>query len=318
MRKWFSGSHHKQAPKIAKRFIAGTVVRRLSKISKPIKVGTAVQSGNSRHDTVHSTSVCSLPFSSLPPHKVCPDTECIAYDSQKTYKLLVFDLETTGLARDAEICQLAAVGSKVDDPLWMKYILPNSYINPSASVVNGLTVAVRGKERRLLKDGSPVDTVSCEEATSSFLAFLKAQAATASNTILVGHNAALFDVPIFLNSLHRYGITANELEEQGIGFADSRLLIRSLKRTGHPSLSCSRESLGSVYQCLFGEDFQRHDAVNDCLALRRVLFMSPLDITLEQILAHSFTAASAWRRNEFYNDKNKLLPAKKNRPWRWN
>ena len=241
-----------------------------------------------------------------PALKVCPDTERIAYDSRETYKLLIFDLETTGLKRDAEICQIAAVGGKVDDPLWMKYILPDSDINPSASAVNGLTVAVRGKERRLLKYRSPVDTVSFEEAMSSFLAFLKAQAATASNTILVAHNAVEFDIPVLLNSLRRYGITANELEEQGIGFADSRLLIRPLKRTGHPSLSCSRESLGSVYQCLFGEDFQRHDAANDSVALRRVLFMSPLDITLEQILAHSFTAASAWRRNEFRTNKNKL------------
>ena len=302
MRMRFSGSLRRQAPTFARRFIAGTAVHRLS---KPIKVGTTVQ----------SEPCDSNPVSA--PREVCPDTECIAYDSRKTYKLLVFDLETTGLRRDAEICQLAATGFDADDPLWMKYILPKSYIDPATSAINGLRVAVIGRKRRLLKDGYPVDTVSFEEAMSSVLAFLKAQAATASNTMLVGHNAALFDVPIFLNSLHRYGATADELEEHGIGFADSRRVLEWLQKTGHPSLSVEGKlslSLSSVHRHLFGEDFQSHDALGDCLALRRVLSASSLNITLEEILAHSSTAVSAWRRYEFYKNRNQLLLTKKGHP----
>ena len=261
-----------------------------------------------------ASEIASTP---LPPLTVRPNTEHIIYDSRKTYKLLVFDLETTGLPKDSEVCQLAAVYIKAGDPPWMKYILPDSYVDPFASAINGLRVAVIGEERRLLKNGNPVNTVSFEEAMSSFIAFLKAQAATASNTILVGHNATLFDVPIFLNSLHRYGATATELEEDGIGFADSRLVLEWLQKKGHPSLSVEGRlslSLSSVHRHLFGEDFQSHDALSDCLALRRILSASSLNITLEEILAHSFTAVSAWRRYEFYRNRNQLLPAKKSQP----
>ena len=301
LRMWLSGLLNRQALTFAKRFIAGTAVQRLS---KPVNVGTTVQS-----------EPCNLRRASTPP-TVRPDTECIAYDSRRTYKLLVFDLETTGLRRDAEICQLAIVGVE-DSPLWMEYILPKSYISPATSAANGLTVAFIGRKKRLLKDGDPVDTVSFEEAMSSLLAFLKAQAATAFSTILVAHNAALFDIPILLNSLHKYGATAHELEEYGVGFADSLRVLEWLQKKGHPSLSVEGKlslSLSSVHRHLFGEDFQSHDALSDCLALRRVLFKSSLSITLEQLLAHSSTAVSAWRRYEFYKNRNQLLSNKKPRP----
>ena len=252
-----------------------------------------------------------------PPLTTCPDLICIAYDSEKTYKLIVFDFETTGLGRNAEICQIAAVGIKSDDPVWMKYILPDSDINPFASQVNGLTIDGNDSERRLLKDGNPVDTVSLEEGMSAFLAFLKDQSASVFRTILIAHKAATFDVPIFINSLHRCGVTADEFEERGIGFADSLLLLKQLQKK-HPSLLVEGEpirklSLSSVYHCLFGEDFNCHEAVSDSLALRRVLFNSSLDVTLEQILAHSFTAASAWSLNDFHDNKNKLLRTMKGR-----
>ena len=291
---------------VSNRFCQPEPKEKASKIVKPIKASTLQNCPCS----LTSDVACSVPF--LPPLKVQPSTERIAYDNQKTYKLLVFDLKTTGL-KDAEICQIAVVGMKPNDLVWMKYILPDSRMDPEASQC---TISVIDGKRGLLKNGIPVNAVFFEEALSDILTILKTQAATAFKTILIAHNAASFDVRILINSFRRCGVPADELEENGIGFADSLPLLRQLRDEGHPSLTVEGEvikilALSRLYHDLFGEDFKCYEAVRDSLALCRVL--SSLDVTLEQILAHSFTAASAWSRNDFLNNKNKLLQTMKGR-----
>ena len=128
----------------------------------------------------------------------------------------MFELETTATGKEAEICQIAAVSMNPNDPVWMRYILPDSYINPYASQASGLTIATMDGKRRLLKDGIPVDAVLSEEAMSDFLVFLKTQAATAFKTIVIAHNAARFDVPVRLTACKSMVLQLMSLKNTGL------------------------------------------------------------------------------------------------------
>jgi hypothetical protein len=83
-------------------------------------------------------------------------------------------------------------------------------------------------------------------------------------------NAATFDVPTLL----RNGDDSFEekLHNMNICFGDNLPLMRALISSKHSLLMQSngefcQANLGSVYKCLFDEDFDAHDALEDVIAL---------------------------------------------------
>ncbi|CAB4037258.1 exonuclease R569, partial [Paramuricea clavata] len=109
-------------------------------------------------------------------------------------------------------------------------------------------------------------------------------------TVLVGHNAATFDVPTLLRN------AGNNFEEQlhsmKICFGDSLPLIRSLISNQHAPLKQSngqfcKANLASVYKCLFDQDFDAHDALEDVIALKRILFSPEMSIDVKTIVDRS-------------------------------
>ena len=159
--------------------------------------------------------------------------------------------------------------------------MPKGSVGYYASKVNNLTVEIINGMRTLGKSFDPVNSVSLETALQSFTKFLEKNLHTCVGnqdnlvSVIVGHNAATFDVPTLLRN------AGNSFEEQlynmNICFGDSLPLIRTLLSRQHSPLKQSngefcQANLGSVYKCLFNEDFDAHDALEDAIALRKILF----------------------------------------------
>ena len=200
----------------------------------------------------------------------------ISHNDSLNYQFVVFDTETTSLGKQAQICQLAAMTK--DGKTYNEYVLPTCNISSYASRVNKLTVKTVNGERTLLKENVPVHSVPLSECLQSFTTFLSSS--THCHTVLIGHNSSVFDTPTLLRCA---GNSNKEtLSSKNVFFADSLPLIKTLAKGGNALLNPDgkpcKSNLPSVYQAVFHEDFNTHDALEDVRALHRVLFQSPLQL----------------------------------------
>lgn len=101
--------------------------------------------------------------------------------------------------------------------------------------------------------------------------------------LLVGHNARAFDVPVLLRALERRGLRG-ALEDAVCGAVDSLALSRDLLRDR--GLSSFRQ--GALVRQLLGEDYTAHDALQDALALQR-LVLQGLKPRAEDLQRHTFS-----------------------------
>ena len=67
----------------------------------------------------------------------------------------VYDLETTGLSKEAKIVQLSCVKLTAEHT-FSSHVLPDSSIDQSASKVTGLTIGYSSGVRTLCKDGKTI------------------------------------------------------------------------------------------------------------------------------------------------------------------
>ena len=74
-------------------------------------------------------------------------------------------------------------------------------------------------------------------------------------------------------------------------FADSLSLIKTLVKGGNallnPDKKPCKSNIPTVYKAVFQEEFNAHDALEDVRALHRVLFQSPLQVTVADIVNNS-------------------------------
>ena len=225
----------------------------------------------------------------VPPYTVKPNPETLTYDPTKTYSFIIFDTETTCSGKHAEICQLSAI-NETNLAIFSKYILPTSNVSSRATRVNNLSVKNINGNRQLLKENQPVETVSFGEALQEFLAFLFTVVSSyqkESYTVLLGHNSSTFDTPILLRksdaNFHR------RLKDLNVYFADSHILVKDLLKGKHPALQLPSGQLcksnqSSLYSHLFNENFEAHDALEDVVALHKIIFKSPLQLSKEKIV----------------------------------
>ena len=160
--------------------------------------------------------------------------------------------------------------------------------------MNRLELSTTNGEKTLLHKGHPVKSTSKDDAFLTFIDFIENVKSTANTTIipvLIGHNASVFDVPIFLWSLTQGNIHA--LKELNVHFGDSLLLVKQILKAQHPALCMAstgtfcHTALESLYSTLFDESFPAHDTTEDVKALRKVLFQSKLNLTKEMIISKS-------------------------------
>ena len=225
-----------------------------------------------------------------------PIAEPVNFNEDRYYNFLVFDTETNCTGKAAEICQLAATDiSGVHT--FSKYILPVHDIDYYASKVNKLNIINVKGERKLFKNNEMVQTLPFAEAISHFQTYVsqsidRAKTTTSKpvHTVLIGHNVSTFDTPILLRCAGEE--IAKKLQSQDIWFADSLVLFKALIKSKLPSLCCPdgtfpKPNQSSLYKALFGESFNAHDALEDVLALRKILFSSKLELSAETIVDQS-------------------------------
>ena len=223
----------------------------------------------------------------VPKYTQRPSIKKENFDDNKFYNFVLFDTETNSTGKLAELCQLAAVDRS--DKQFSCYILPNRDIDPYASKVNKLTVKTVNEKRTLFKEGQPLETLTLQRALTEFLTFLKeSETAAASNTtkpvctVLAGHNAFSFDIPILLRNGGDRFIT--ELKSINVRFADTLTLFKSLINSKYSTLENDeglypKANQSSLYEHLFQESFDAHDALGDVIALRRILFSNKLALS---------------------------------------
>ena len=101
--------------------------------------------------------------------------------------------------------------------------------------------------------------------------------ASGRRVVLVAHNAFSFDCPVLFKSLERHGLmeTFGEIK---LLFVDSlKIIAQEVKNAQGVLSSCSSKSLGVVYEHLFEEKFEAHDAAEDTEALFRILMRIGMD-----------------------------------------
>lgn len=242
------------------------------------------------------------------PYTFRPQAKCISFDDNMFYNFLVFDLETSKLdIIRAEICQLSAIDYS-GSHTFSKYVLPHCGIDSDASAVNKLTVEYVNGERKLLKDGMVVATVPLNEVVKEFQDYIsqsvdRAKATTNKpvQTVLIGHNASVFDRRIVLRSGGKP--FADELQSMNVLFADSLTLFRALVKCKYPSLENSdgtfpKLNQHSLYEALFGQSYVVHDALEDASALHKILFSSKLKLSTKTIIDNSRLVSASHARND--------------------
>ena len=108
--------------------------------------------------------------SMVPPFKTRPKQPKISYNEAISYQFVVFDIETTGLSKQTQICQLAPITK--EGKIYNEYVLPTCHIDHHASRINKLSVKVVNGQRTLLKANVPVHSVLLSECLQNFTTFL--------------------------------------------------------------------------------------------------------------------------------------------------
>ena len=250
----------------------------------------------------------------VPPFKTRPTQPKISYNEAIRYQFVVFDIETTGLSKQTQICQLAAVTK--EGKTYNEYVLPTCDIDHRASRINKLSVKVVNGQRTLLKESVPVQSVLLSQCLQNFTTFLLNDN-TDCHTILIGHNSSVFDTPTLLRCA---GPVVKELlSSNNVFFADSLPLVRALIKAVNPSLNpegkACKINLPAVFQTVFNEQFAAHDALEDVLALRRVLFQSSLKLTVADIVNNSNVKSTsfAYEDMQFLDERLERMQTFKNK-----
>jgi len=134
--------------------------------------------------------------------------------SSDDYKIVYFDLETSGFSKTADILQIAA---KCGEHNFSVYVNPTQSITESASKVIGLN-NINGE---LFLHGTKVVSIPSRDALYSFLQYLQL---SSQLCILVAHNAR-FDISHLLRAIKSHNMIDDF--KQIIGeFADSLVLLK--------------------------------------------------------------------------------------------
>ena len=186
---------------------------------------------------------------------------------------IFYDIETGRLGKNADILQFAfakAAFTEVtpDNPKESQlsfHILPTKRIDASASKVNGLHVSYKIGEKTLVnREGRVLPTVTPAVAAQKIVIYLNSESALNNRQILlVARNGSVFDRPRFIQFLKNNNALDNLLNKEQTYFGDSLPLCRKTFKS-----YISSRNLCNVYQFLFQETFEAHDALADVLAYK--------------------------------------------------
>ena len=179
----------------------------------------------------------------------------ILFDPQKTYRFVVFDIETASTARTTELFQLSTI-TEDEKASFSEYILPKNSLSSTASAIHNITVGISGDQRKLHKDGKELPAITILTCLTRFVQFLNSiyNMKPVDYIVLIGHNSFVFDTPRFLRNASRE--FSNQLQEMKVLFTDSVPIIKFIRSQPNNVLKSSpNNKLGSVYKALFSCEF---------------------------------------------------------------
>lgn len=227
----------------------------------------------------------------------------LTVSNQDGYLLLVFDVETTGLDRNSELLQISCISHDCSRN-FSTYLLPEKRtIADSATKVHGISVQYRNGTKVLVKGGVGLTAVSQTQGLTDFCRFLQ-QHKESRRLVLVAHNGNRFDFPILLNALNRSSLLDEFLSSQIMLLDSLKVVSMEMKKKSSPLKSCKSKSLSDLYEFLLHEKFEAHDAQEDVAALARILFRSPLKLSVERLVEDSVSGV------EFVQGMQSVLEAK--------
>ncbi|XP_061186114.1 uncharacterized protein LOC133195733 [Saccostrea echinata] len=210
----------------------------------------------------------------------------------KENPLIFFDLESTGLARNSHITQMAAV---FEEEVFSEYVTPEVPITQKATEVTGITFSA-GK---MFCRNVEVNALKLTAAVDSILDFFsKFQ----SKVVLIGHNVKSFDCHLFLNAVEACGKT-DEFSKCIAGFIDTKLLFRIFDSE---LKSYSQSELFKYYLSL---DYSAHNALDDVRALQKLVNSVGIDVTSSLYSAASFTFSNAVENLKYSSEVHKNAPS---------
>ena len=246
-----------------------------------------------------------------------PESPPMTYDSKLFYNIIIFDTETNTTGKKAELCQLSTI-DKSGQNSFSQYILPTNDIDIYASRVNKLSIKFLNGKRTLFKETTALQTLTSDDALSRFIGYLETSISNCKKettkdicTVLIGHNAKRFDTPIIFR--HSCNEVREKLQSLRVWFGDSLSLFDHLVKSKHEALDLSNgqscpSNESSFYERLFRETFQAHDATEDVVALPKILFVSSLRLSEEEIVSHCKPVSSSDALDDcLYLDKRYTL-----------
>jgi len=184
-------------------------------------------------------------------HEIEAQFETDSSSSSSKTSLIVFDLETTGMAPACDIVEIACwkmeTGwanipdyydekmSKRDD-VFYSLILPTKRMNPRAAKCNGIKKA--GKKNLLVRGVKHFNVKEPKAVFKEFIVWLQ----KFENPILIGHNGFRFDAPVIIRSMIRFGLFGDFKNACNL-FGDTLVPMKSY----FGSESCKLTKLGANY-----------------------------------------------------------------------
>ena len=192
-----------------------------------------------------------------------PENLLISSTEFACVNLVIFYLETTDLAMDCEITQIAASATDGEQKFERFSVVPKKNISPGASKVTGLYSHTANGQCGLFKNGEQLDATSALSALTAFIDWLP------DNCILLAHNSYKFDMRVLMQALDANALVTLATAKL-IGLVDTLPVLKEALKS--PDSKPVSHSLGAIYQRFFEAPISKaHDALGDVEALRDVL-----------------------------------------------
>lgn len=132
---------------------------------------------------------------------------------------------------------------------------------------------------KMYHNNKEVFPVSIRVGLSRFIDFLNKD--SCKKSVITGHNILSYDIPVLLNALNNCEI-ANSFSDAVIGLCDTLQLFKA----AHPGLKSYSQV--NLYQHFLEEEYAAHDALQDVVALNRLINHVNPNPEMKQKLTYPF------------------------------
>lgn len=170
-------------------------------------------------------TLCALPTTGVGklPQRIASFIDQQGTQKLKRYRIVLFDIETTGLNPSSDAIIEIALFDPVENTSFTTLVNPGRPISPR-------TVAIHNITDDLVKEAPTLDTVA--QGVANYLRLDKSSFDAEEVLILVGHNVFGIDEPMLRRSLELH---VPDCDMSGVLFCDSLVMLKNLKAELHGS-----------------------------------------------------------------------------------